>query len=160
MRRHGQGVSDVAAVLLLVAIGMGLSGMVFMGALTMARGMEQIPNVAFYAEETPSGGIRLVSLGGDALIFGGGPEELVLELVVDDASGSHALDPGSTRANFRPGDALSIWWDGTTYHAAADLPATGLSPLLPGPLSVRLVDGRNHFLIGHREIRAGAIAGT
>ena len=160
-RGEEDGVSEIVAVLLLVAIGMILAGVIFGGALSLASGMERSAYVAVDAREDPAGaGIRLSSLGGDALGLSPASAGVPLEIYVDDRVGSHRVVPvGAVGADdLRPGDTLSIWWDGSGYRAAPVL--QGHDPLPDGPLDVRLVDGRHHTLIALIEVRSGGSSAT
>jgi len=111
-RGEEDGVSEIVAVLLLVAIGMILAGVIFGGALSLASGMERSAYVAVDAREDPAGvGIRLSSLGGDALGLSPASAGVPLEIYVDDRVGSHRVVPVGAD-DLGPGDTLSIWWDG------------------------------------------------
>ncbi len=147
MQDHEDGVSEIVAVLLLVALGMILSALVFAGILSFAGSMERTAYVAVDAEESPPGkGVRITSMAGDTLVIGGGADEIPLEIMVDDTFGAQPTIT-SKRLVFSPGSSICVWWDGENYYAEDTFPSDGTSKDLRLPLSIRLIDGRHHTLI-------------
>lgn len=147
MQDGEDGVSEIVAVLLLVALGMILSALVFGGILSFAGSMERTAYVAVDAEESPPGkGIRITSMAGDVLVIGGGEDEIPLEIMVDDTFGAQRTIT-SKRLVFAPGSSICVWWDGKNYSAEDTFPPSGPPENLRSPLSIRLIDGRHHTLV-------------
>ncbi len=148
MQDHEDGISEIVAIMLLVALGMILSAMVFSGILSFAGNMEQTAYVAVDADESPPGmGIRITSMAGDTVVFGGGVDEIPLEIIVEDSEGAHPLDQPGPRIVFSPGSSICIWLEEGGYRVGETFPPTGAFEELRLPLSIRLIDGRHHTQI-------------
>lgn len=148
MQDRENGISEIVAVLLLVALGMILSAVVFSGILSYTGSMERTAYVAVDAEESPPGkGVRITSMAGDTLVFGGGVDDIPLEIIVDDPAGAHPLDQPGPRIVFSPGSSICIWFEEGRYTVGETFPPSGPFEELRLPLSIRLVDGRHHTLI-------------
>jgi flagellin-like protein len=155
MNRSGEeGINEVLATILLVVLVVALAAVILsivFGWVVLQPKSAYIPPRVEVLDVGGEEVISLTSKGGDPAVLTPGNIGLYsLSMYLDTPGGSEKVTPVAGVDTRNPGQTLYIYNDGTALWADYEFPEGELSPLPPGPVTLRIID-ENAQLLVYRE---------